>query len=267
MQTLRDCGSDYVVYSNSTRLPEGGVEFEQNCGLFLKQIECSQKFGDRCLENLARVVTTLALKAAEEDFEAACTEGNERNDMYKASIKCMNSVGAKLNVCIKNLYEGLQTAVSNAQREEIVYYSCCSYHSAVDCTEAALADCDEPDSPANEYVSSVMERVFGQVLGLVCGPYFPRVQPVAESSQPYPLWRPTRPGRRASSRSPSRSLRRSARSRRHWFLIVYRKKSTASPDPFPATRFEAFYIHFLPRVKGEVGAFRQHRLLLTWQTE
>ncbi|XP_050037817.1 uncharacterized protein [Dermacentor andersoni] len=171
MQTLRDCGSDYVVYSNNTRLPEGGVEFKQNCELYLKQIECSQKFGEKCLDNLARLVSTLALKAAEEDFEAACTEGNERNDLYKASIKCMNSVGAKLNICIKNLYEGLQTAVSNAQREEIVYYSCCSYHSTVDCAEAALADCDEPDSPAREYITSVMERVFGQVLELVCGPY------------------------------------------------------------------------------------------------
>ncbi|KAH6925055.1 hypothetical protein HPB50_000215 [Hyalomma asiaticum] len=171
IQELRDCGSDYVVYSNTTRLAESGAEFEQNCELYLKQIDCSQKFGERCLQNIGRVVTMLALKAAEEDFEAACTEGNERYELYTSSIKCMNSVGSKLNVCIKGLYEGLQTAVASAQREEIVYYSCCSYHSTVDCAEAALADCNEPDSPAREYMTSVMERVFGQVLSLVCGPY------------------------------------------------------------------------------------------------
>lgn len=171
IQELRDCGSDYVVYSNTTRLAERGQEFEHDCKLYLKQIECSKKFGERCLENIARVVTMLALNAAEEDFEAACTEGNDRNQLYMSSIKCMNSVGSKLNVCIKNLYEGLQTAVTSAQREEIVYYSCCSYHSTVDCVEAALAECDEPDSPAREYITTVMDRVFGQVLGLVCGPY------------------------------------------------------------------------------------------------
>ncbi|XP_037499317.1 uncharacterized protein LOC119373368 [Rhipicephalus sanguineus] len=171
IQDLRDCGSDYVVYSNATRLAEGGPEFQRDCELYLKQIDCSKKFGDRCLQNIARVVTMLALNAAEEDFEAACTEGNERQQLYMSSIKCMNSVGSKLNVCIKSLYEGLQTAVANAQRDEIVYYSCCSYHSTVDCVEAALAKCDEPDSPAREYITSTMERVFGQVLSLVCGPY------------------------------------------------------------------------------------------------
>ncbi|KAL1428753.1 hypothetical protein MTO96_016885 [Rhipicephalus appendiculatus] len=171
MQELRDCGSDYVVYSNTTRLAVGGQEFEHDCGLYLKQIECSKKFGERCLENIARVVTMLALNAAEEDFEAACTDGNERHQLYMSSIKCMNSVGSKLNVCIKNLYEGLQTAVTSAQREELVYYSCCSYHDTVDCVEAALDGCDEPDSPAREYITTVMDRVFGQVLSLVCGPY------------------------------------------------------------------------------------------------
>ncbi|KAL1442730.1 hypothetical protein MTO96_046270 [Rhipicephalus appendiculatus] len=79
MQELRDCGSDYVVYSNTTRLAESGQEFEHDCGLYLRQIECSKKFGERCLQNIGRVVTMLALNAAEEDFEAACTEGNERN--------------------------------------------------------------------------------------------------------------------------------------------------------------------------------------------
>lgn len=171
VQTLRDCGSDYVVYSNSTRLAEGGEEFDTHCQLYLKQIDCAHKFCESCLENLPRVVTILALKAAEEDFEGACTAGTERNELYKKSIKCMNSVGKELHSCIGNLYNGLQTAVSNAPREEIVSYACCTYHSTVECVEGALAGCDDPDSPAREYITSVMERVFGQVLGLVCGPY------------------------------------------------------------------------------------------------
>ncbi|KAK8779515.1 uncharacterized protein LOC144133135 isoform X2 [Amblyomma americanum] len=171
IETLRGCGSDYVVYSNTTRLPEGGDEFNSNCKLYLKQIGCSLKFVDECLENLPKVVTTLALKAAEEDYEAACTAGTERNDQYKASIKCMNHGGAKLHECIGGLYNGLQTAVVSAPREDIIHYSCCSYHRMVECAEAALSGCPEPDSPAVEYITSVMERVFGQVLGLVCGPY------------------------------------------------------------------------------------------------
>lgn len=171
IQTLRDCGSDYVVYSNSTRLAEGGEEFDSHCQLYLKQIDCAHQFSETCLEKLPRVVTMLALKAAEEDFEGACTEGTERNELYKKSIKCMNAAGKELHVCIGKLYEDLQTAVSNAPREDIVHYACCTYHSTVDCTEAALSDCEDPDSPAREYITSVMERVFGQVLGLICGPY------------------------------------------------------------------------------------------------
>lgn len=172
VQTLRDCGSDYVVYSNTTRLPEGGVEFDKHCRLYLKQIGCAQKFSETCLENLPRVVTLLVLNAAEEDFEAACTEGTERHELYKKSIQCMNAAGKELNACIGNLYNGFQTAVSNAPREEMVYYACCTYHSALECAETALAArCEDPELPALEFITSVMERVFGQVLGLVCGPY------------------------------------------------------------------------------------------------
>ncbi|KAH7964615.1 hypothetical protein HPB51_027148 [Rhipicephalus microplus] len=45
-----------------------------------------------------------------------------------------------------------------------------AYYNSLECTERALDDCDA-NSPAKEYVTNVMERIFGQVLSLVCGPF------------------------------------------------------------------------------------------------
>ncbi|KAL1428752.1 hypothetical protein MTO96_016884 [Rhipicephalus appendiculatus] len=124
---LHACGEDYLVYSNTTYLPEPQEDqFRANCELYSKQIACTIEFSESCLENVPRAVALVAMEAAGDDFEAACTEGNERYDTRTIT--------------------------------------------RLECVERALDDCD-PDSPAKEYVTNVMERIFGQVLSLVCGPY------------------------------------------------------------------------------------------------
>lgn len=167
---LHACGEDYLVYSNSTWLPEPHeAQFKTNCELFAKQIDCTLKFAESCLQNVPRAVAVVAMEAAGDDFESACTEGNERYELYKNSIKCMNQAGMNLNRCFGLLRTGLSESVE-APTGRTIHYACCSYHKSLECTERSFDVC-EPDSPAMEYVTSVMERIFGQVLSLVCGSY------------------------------------------------------------------------------------------------
>ncbi|KAL3205798.1 hypothetical protein MRX96_040616 [Rhipicephalus microplus] len=167
---LHACGEDYLVYSNTTYLPEPQEEqFQANCELYSKQIACTIEFSESCLQNVPRAVALVAMEAAGDDFEAACTEGNERYDMYKNSIKCMNSAGVGLNKCFGVLRDGLGESI-DAPGGRTINYACCAYYNSLECTERALDDCDA-NSPAKEYVTNVMERIFGQVLSLVCGPY------------------------------------------------------------------------------------------------
>ncbi|XP_037577209.2 uncharacterized protein LOC119459572 [Dermacentor silvarum] len=167
---LHACGEDYLVYSNTTYLPEPQEdEFQANCELYTKQIACTIEFSESCLDNVPRAVALVAMEAAGDDFEAACTEGTERHDMYKSSIACMNAAGTGLNKCFGVLRDGLGESI-DAPAGRTIHYACCAYHNSLECVERALDDCD-PSSPAKEYVTNVMERIFGQVLSLVCGPY------------------------------------------------------------------------------------------------
>ncbi|XP_075721598.1 uncharacterized protein LOC142764946 isoform X1 [Rhipicephalus microplus] len=167
---LHACGEDYLVYSNTTYLPEPQEEqFQANCELYRKQIACTIEFSESCLQNVPRAVALVAMEAAGDDFEAACTEGNERFDMYKDSIKCMNSAGVGLNKCFGVLRDGLGESI-DAPGGRTINYACCAYYNSLECTERVLDACDS-NSPAKEYVTNVMERIFGQVLSLVCGPY------------------------------------------------------------------------------------------------
>ncbi|XP_077523486.1 uncharacterized protein LOC144134447 [Amblyomma americanum] len=168
---LHACGEDYLVYSNSTRLPEPHeAQFQTNCELFSKQIACTLQFAEKCLNNVPRAVALVAMEAAGDDFEAACTEGTDRYDTYKDSIKCMNEAGTKMNKCFGLLREGLGDSVE-APAGRTIHYACCSYHNSLECVESSLEGVCGSSSSAKEYVTNVMERIFGQVLSLVCGPY------------------------------------------------------------------------------------------------
>uniref|UniRef100_A0A023GB98 Putative secreted protein n=1 Tax=Amblyomma triste TaxID=251400 RepID=A0A023GB98_AMBTT len=168
---LHACGEDYLVYSNTTRQPEPDEEqFQINCELYSKQIACTVQFAEKCLENVPRAVALVAMEAAGEDFEAACTEGTDRYDLYKDSIKCLNNAGVQLNSCFGLLRGGLAESVG-APQGRTIHYACCAYHSSLECVESSLDSVCGSSSTAKDYVTNVMERIFGQVLSLVCGPY------------------------------------------------------------------------------------------------
>ncbi|KAH6948604.1 hypothetical protein HPB50_025225 [Hyalomma asiaticum] len=169
---LHACGEDYMVYSNSTRVPEPHEpEFEAICELLREQIACTFDFSQRCLEDgLPRVVALVGMGAAGEGFGAACAEGTEDHEMLKNSIKCMNAAGSKLNRCFDVLRNALGQAISSTKGEKTIHYTCCTYHEFLDCTERCLDGC-EPGSQAKEYMANIMDRIYGQMLGLVCGRY------------------------------------------------------------------------------------------------
>ncbi|KAL3205792.1 hypothetical protein MRX96_040611 [Rhipicephalus microplus] len=76
---LNDCGSDFLIYSNVTRVPSGGQEFIENCEHLSTQLSCALQFSKECLDGLPRVAALLSLQAMEEAYEAVCTEGTELN--------------------------------------------------------------------------------------------------------------------------------------------------------------------------------------------
>ncbi|CAN8031878.1 unnamed protein product, partial [Ixodes persulcatus] len=167
LKDLRSCGTDYVPYGKATHMAETEAELGIQCETQLAQVRCTSSFAGRCLEQLPRVVGLLAYHAAEEDIEAICTPGTEMRQQYQDSVQCMNAAGGQLNVCLKTAFESFESIVANVTRKEKINYACCHYHNLLDCLQTAVKDCDH--TPALEFLTTVNEHIFGQVLSLVCG--------------------------------------------------------------------------------------------------
>lgn len=169
IEQLRACGSDYLPYGTRETLETSGEKFKEACVRDTQQIKCTLKFVEECLEGLPRVAAQLAIKAMDDSYEATCTDGTEQNKLYKNGVACMNAAGAKLHSCMSKLGDKLQRGTSKAPKKEVIHYSCCSYHEALQCVEDALAGCDTDDG--KEFMTGSMENIFGETLSLVCGQY------------------------------------------------------------------------------------------------
>lgn len=169
IEQLRECGSDYVPFVTRTYLHEAGEKFKEACELDHKQITCTLKFVEECLEGLPRVAGQLAIKAMEESYEATCTEGTDQFKLYNNAVKCLNSAGTKLHTCMETLSNTLQRGTSKAPPKEVIHYSCCAYHDALECVEQSLSGCDT--DAGREFMTGSMESIFGETLSLVCGQY------------------------------------------------------------------------------------------------
>ncbi|KAH7941824.1 hypothetical protein HPB49_017765 [Dermacentor silvarum] len=110
----------------------------------------------------------VVIKAAEEDFEAICTEGNDLEKLYNVSAPCGNSVGTKLNFCVRDMYHNLQKALEKADRSQAVHHACCYFGGLLDCVDSSLDSCENSDEP-KQFILGRLEHIFGEALGLVCG--------------------------------------------------------------------------------------------------
>ncbi|XP_050037188.2 uncharacterized protein [Dermacentor andersoni] len=169
IETLRECGDDFVPYGKRTELPATGQPFTQKCENEKRQIECSLKFVDDCLKRLPKTATSLALKTLKEDITAICTPGSNLYNDYQKAISCMNTVGTKINACLRGLHGGLERAVVKAPTKEVIHYACCSYGDVEECLGKALTQCERVG--AKQLTFGLLQHVFGETLSLVCDDY------------------------------------------------------------------------------------------------
>lgn len=165
---LEACGTDYVIYANSTRIAEGGEEFRQQCSLFLEQVSCMDKFCSRCLEGIIRAVTLLGLRSSYEFTEEMCTDDSPVNRDYFNAVKCLNKAGAKIREQLVRIRLRLYTIVERAPGRKKIQYACCTYHNNIrEITNAIDGVC--PDGAGSKFYMSVMDRSFGDLLSIACG--------------------------------------------------------------------------------------------------
>ncbi|KAL1428751.1 hypothetical protein MTO96_016883 [Rhipicephalus appendiculatus] len=169
-ERLRACGTSFVVFANTTSIAETPEELREACGLWTSEITCSLKYIDDCLDGTTRGTCMVVLKAAEEDFEAICTEGNDMERLYLQSSTCANGAGSKLNVCVRDMFRNLQKATEKASPNQAVYHACCYFGALLDCVDESLGDCNNA-AESKEFIMGRLEHIFGEAFSLVCGTY------------------------------------------------------------------------------------------------
>ncbi|KAH7971870.1 hypothetical protein HPB52_003493 [Rhipicephalus sanguineus] len=132
------------------------------------QISCTQEFAKKCLDGVPRAAIIIALQSMEEEYEAICTEGTEENENYHKSIVCTNKAGTAINKCYAKMRDQMEVGVT-APRGQTIGYACCGYHDTKDCFGEALENCS--GTPAKEFMTSILDKVFGEPLSLICGEY------------------------------------------------------------------------------------------------
>lgn len=168
IERLRACGSNFVLYANTTRIPESLEELREACALWTTEIECSLKYVDDCVDGTTRGTCMVVLKAAEEDFEAVCTQGNDMERLYLQSASCGNAVGSQMQACVRDMYKNLQKALEKAVPSQAVYHACCYFGALLDCVDTSVGDCNN-STEAKEFMMGRLEHIFGEALSLVCG--------------------------------------------------------------------------------------------------
>ncbi|XP_065295926.1 uncharacterized protein [Dermacentor albipictus] len=167
--TLRACGEDFFPYGKEIHLESSGAPFAKSCEKHKREVECNKQFVRECLQGVSKAASLLALDAFQDNVDATCTVGSKHYEAYQKAIGCMNSIGAKINGCLKGLHGNLEKAVVKAPAKNKIDYACCSYGELVGCLESVLAPCE--DVGGKELTINLVEQVFGEVLSLVCGNY------------------------------------------------------------------------------------------------
>ncbi|KAH7972919.1 hypothetical protein HPB52_018870 [Rhipicephalus sanguineus] len=79
----------------------------------------------------------------------------------------------------------MQKAVVKAPASEVIHYMCCSYGDLLECLDPVLTPCEE--NGGKEFITGVLEHVFGETLSLVCGNYQRGSQPCTSLPKLPPL--------------------------------------------------------------------------------
>lgn len=169
-EKLEACGTDFVIYANTTRLPQSGEEFSHICRELLRQLNCSDNFSRRCLSGFARAAAILGLGSALDFYDEACNVSTPLSARYRKHIGCLNKAGEKLNERLRDILVKLYTVKETVKDKEKINYACCLYPEFLEDTEAVInSQCSDPET--NEFFVAFMDSIFGELLGLACGPY------------------------------------------------------------------------------------------------
>ncbi|KAH6925910.1 hypothetical protein HPB50_011877 [Hyalomma asiaticum] len=169
VETLRACGDDYIPYGKEPRLGVPGEDFAKRCGIYKEQIACTKNFIKDCVDGASKAAALIVIETYKENVDDICNTNSKQYKAYEKAIGCLNSIGTKIQGCVKGVEENLQKAVLKAPRKDIIAHICCSFGGLVDCLDPVLTPCEKVGG--KDFTINQVESVFAHAEKLVCGNY------------------------------------------------------------------------------------------------
>ncbi|KAH6926494.1 hypothetical protein HPB50_018884 [Hyalomma asiaticum] len=127
-----------------------------------RQLECSTKFVDDCMEGLLKASFTVFMAGFKKNVEGVCSVGTKEHEDYVKAVGCMNSVGTALHSCWGTFRDSLQKAISKAPSRT-------ACHDLESCAEQSLTPCES--TGGKDVFIGMLRRAFVEPINLTCDEY------------------------------------------------------------------------------------------------
>ncbi|KAL1428765.1 hypothetical protein MTO96_016897 [Rhipicephalus appendiculatus] len=195
-ESFEKCGTDLILFAGGPVIPTNKEQLLTSCPKEKASEKCARSYSTKCLARFPRGMVMLLLDGIRNEVNAKCNTSSPSGQEYLKHATCLNTNGARLHQCMRDLTLILDQSVDAPQKSRLAL-SCCSFNTYRTCmTESVNGACD---SSTKAYVDKLITGYAGDLLDTVCANY--KTGSDACKTLP-PLPKSTKTGRSASLLSP-----------------------------------------------------------------
>ncbi|KAK8785702.1 uncharacterized protein LOC144135390 [Amblyomma americanum] len=195
-ESFEKCGTDLIIFAGGPVIPTNKEQLLTSCPKEKASEKCARSYSTKCLARFPRGMVMLLLDGIRNEVNAKCNTSSPSGQEYLKHAPCLNTNGARLHQCMRNLTLVLDQSVEAPQKSRLAL-SCCSFNTYRTCMiDSVKGACG---SSTTGYVDKLITGYAGDLLDTVCANY--KTGSDACKTLP-PLPKSTKTGRSTSLLSP-----------------------------------------------------------------
>ncbi|KAH6925065.1 hypothetical protein HPB50_000225 [Hyalomma asiaticum] len=163
-ESFEKCGTDLILFAGGPVIPTNKEQLLTSCPKEKASEKCARSYSTKCLARFPRGMVMLLLDGIRNEVNAKCNTSSPSGQEYLKHATCLNTNGAKLHQCMRDLTLILDQSVDAPQKSRLAL-SCCSFNTYRTCmTESVNGACD---SSTKAYVDKLITGYAGDLLDTV----------------------------------------------------------------------------------------------------
>ncbi|XP_065294448.1 uncharacterized protein [Dermacentor albipictus] len=167
-ESFEKCGTDLILFAGGPVIPTNKDQLVTSCPKEKASEKCARAYSTKCLARFPRGMVMLLLDGIRNEVNAKCNTTSPSGKEYLKHAACLNTNGARLHQCMRDLTLVLDQSVDAPQKSRLAL-SCCSFNTYRTCmTESVKGVCE---SSTSAYVDKLITGYAGDLLDTVCANY------------------------------------------------------------------------------------------------